>query len=132
MTRKIVEGSIYALIVALLLNLLLFWLGNNLSGPIEAILPGSDNPQAVPTINVILATTVPIILAGGGLLFLSRLREDFLWVGMWIIGIISLLSLVLPYVGTVNTASFATLGLMHTVVALAAQFCLINFVWSAD
>ena len=127
MTGDIIRGTIYALVIGLVLNLILFFVGNGIAGPIEGVIGGTL--QEVPVIAVIVATLVSVGFAGAGVYILSRMSEDFLNTAMWITLIVALLTLIMPYSGTENSASFATLGLMHVVVGMAILFGLINYVW---
>jgi len=58
---------------------------------------------------------------------LARFSNNPLNLFMWLAGILALLSLIMPYTMTRDTATFAALGLMHVGSGLAIVFALVNY-----
>lgn len=127
MENDIVKGTTLAVVLALVLNLLLFLIGNRLGVSYLAQQPGAAGWQPVGLGMVVAASVVTAVAAGIGLWLLTRFMDNPLTVFMWIAGILALLSLFMPYTMTRDTGTFATLGLMHVGSGLAIVFSLVNY-----
>jgi hypothetical protein len=127
MENDIVKGTILAVVLALVLNLVLFVIGKGLGVSFLAQQAGAADWQPVRLGMVIAASVVTAVAAGIGLWLFTRFMDNPLTVFMWIAGILALLSLSMPYTMTRDTGTFATLGLMHVGSGLAIVFSLVNF-----
>lgn len=118
MTNRIVQGTILALVLALVLNFLIYFLSRNLG--VTHLAKMGDSVTTVGAGNIIFATLVAIIGAAAVLWLLGRFSGNPLYTFLWVAAIVALLSLLLPYTQAIGLGSFASLGLMHVATALAA------------
>lgn len=124
MGSTLVRGTILGLVLALLLNFLIFFSGNQLGVPFQVTQP---TPQTITAMPIIIATLVPAIAAGILLWLLTKATQQPATPFLWIAIIVALLSLIPVYTGTRDIGSFAMLGLMHVASALAIAFSLVIF-----
>jgi hypothetical protein len=127
MDNDIFKGTILAVVLALVLNLLIFVVGNSLGVSYLAQQPNTVGWQPVSGGMVAVASVVTAVAAGIGLWLLARFIDNPLNPFMWIAGILALLSLIMPYTMTRDTGTFAALGLMHVGSGLAIVFSLVNY-----
>lgn len=123
MDKHILRGSLVAIILALLLNAVIFVVAN-------AIAPESrffDSLIELQLTNVLLYSLVSVVVAAVALWLLARFSETPGNAFLWLLLIVFLLSLLLPYTRAINTWTFAAWGLMHVVVAWSVGYGLILF-----
>lgn len=129
MTSDIIKGTLVALLIGVVLNMLIFLVGQAASVDFMVTRPGAAATSELSLGIVILATIIPIVSAGAGLWLLSQATAQAINGLMWFTILLSLISLILPYNGAHSSGTFVSLGLMHVVVGLATLFGLFNFVW---
>ncbi len=127
MGNDIFKGTILAVVLAVVLNLIIYVVGNSLGVSFLTQPPGAANWQTVNGGMVVGASVVTAVAAGIGLWLLARFSNNLLNLFMWLAGILALLSLIMPYTMTRDTATFAALGLMHVGSGLAIVFALVNY-----
>lgn len=127
MDNDIVKGTILAVVLAVALNLIVYVVGNSLGVSFLAQQPNTVEWQPVSGGMVATVSVVTAVAAGIGLWLLARFMDNPLNIFMWTAGILALLSLIMPYTMTRDTAAFATLGLMHVGSGLAIVFALVNY-----
>lgn len=127
MGNDILKGTVLAVALALVLNVLIYVVGNSLGVSFLAQPPNAAGWQPVSMGMVVVASVVTAVAAGIGLWLLARFMDNPLTLFMWIAGILALLSLISPYTMTRDTGTFATLGLMHVASGLAIVFSLVNY-----
>lgn len=127
MGNDIFKGTILAVVLAVVLNLIIYVVGNSLGVSFLAQPPGAADWQTVNGAMVVGASVVTAVAAGIGLWLLARFSNNPLNLFMWLAGILALLSLIMPYTMTRDTATFAALGLMHVGSGLAIVFALVNY-----
>ena len=127
MRNNIVKGTMLAVVLAVVLNLIIYVVGNSRGVSYLAQQPGMAGWQPVGLGMVVIASLVTAVAAGIVLWLLARFMENPLNLFMWLAGILALLSLIMPYTMTRDTGTFATLGLMHVGSGLAIVYALVNY-----
>lgn len=127
MDNDILKGTTLAVVLALVLNWLIYVVGNSLGVSFLAQQPNTATWQPVSLGMVAMASVVTAVAAGIGLWLLARFMDNPLTLFMWIAGILALLSLIGPYTMTRDTGTFTALGLMHVASGLAILFSLVNY-----
>ncbi|MGB1250232.1 MAG: DUF6069 family protein [Candidatus Promineifilaceae bacterium] len=124
MTYDIRNGTLLAIVLSLVLNLIVFFVGQlGLNVPFTV-----DSPLSpVSILPIVIATLVTIIGAGIVLWALQNSMGNFVRIFLWLAAIIGLLSLIPVYLLTFDKASFFSLGLMHVFTASAAVYGLLYF-----
>ncbi|MCB0031660.1 MAG: hypothetical protein KDE28_27300 [Anaerolineales bacterium] len=129
MASDIVKGTLVALLIGVVLNLIIFLVGQAAAVDFLVTRPGAAETSEISLGIVVLATIIPIVCAGAALWLLSQASTQALNGLMWATILLALFSLILPYNGAHSSGTFVSLGLMHVVVGLATLFGLFNFVW---
>lgn len=124
MIYDIRNGTLLALVVALVLNLLVYFIGRSL---LDVPFTVSQNPNVVTFIPIIIVTIITTIGAGLVAWLLQRATNNFVQIFLWVAAILALLSLLGPYSMAVGRPSFFSLGLMHIITAAAAVYGLLYF-----
>lgn len=124
MTYDIRSGTFLALILALVLNLVVFFIGRTaLSVPFTVNLGGG----IVTVTHLILTTIITTIGAGLILWILQRSIGNFVEIFLWLAGILALLSLIFVYAQAIGRPSFFSLGLMHIISVGSIVYGLLYF-----
>lgn len=124
MTYDIRSGTILASVLALILNLIVYFIGRNLlSIPFTV----AQFPGVVTIVPIILATVVSVIAAGILLAILQRATANFVRIFLWIAGVFALLSLIAPYITAIGRPTFFLLSLMHVITAMAVVYGILYF-----
>lgn len=124
MVYDIRNGTLLALAVALILNLLVYFIGRVLlSVPFTV----AQDPNVVTLVPIIVATIVTT--AGAGLVawLLQRVSSNFVQIFLWVAAILALLSLIPVYTMAIGRPSFFSLGLMHVITVGSAVYGLLYF-----
>lgn len=127
MRNKVVTGTILAAVLAVVLNLIIYVVGNSQGVSYLTQQPGTAVWQPVGMGMVIVASLVTAVAAGIGLWLLARFMNNPLNLFMWLAGILALLSLIMPFTMARDTGTFTALGLMHVGSALAIVYALVNY-----
>ncbi|MCB9421288.1 MAG: hypothetical protein H6667_15910 [Ardenticatenaceae bacterium] len=122
MRNDVVKGTILAAVLALVLNLIIYFVGAS-----RGVSYLTQQPGTVGSGMVIVASLVTAVAAGIGLWLLARFMKNPLNLFMWLAGILALLSLLLPYAMAHDTGTFVALGLMHVSSGLAIVYALVNY-----
>ncbi len=123
MDKNLLRGSLLAIGLVLVLNTAIFYVA-------KAITPESrffDSLLDLQLTNALLYSVVAVVVAAVVLWLLARFSESPSNLFLWLLLIIFLLSLILPYTRALNTWTFAAWGLMHVVVAWSIGYGLILF-----
>lgn len=120
MTNRIVTGISLALVLAVLLNIGIYLISQQLNVLYAVSLGGA--PTTVSLTMIMVASAVAALLAGVGVWILDRLTTRPLHWFVWFAAGIALLSLLVPYQLALDSGSFAALGLAHVAASLAIVF----------
>ncbi len=127
-----VKGTVYALLIAVVLNSVIYAIGRSLGVSFLVGQAGSGGWQEVPLGTVVVVSLIATLLAGAGVGIIGRFSDKALTSVMWLTAGLTLISLLIPLTQARDTASFAALGLMHVVVGLALLYGLVNLPWRQD
>ena len=127
MRNNIVKGTILAAGLSVILNLIIYIVGNIQGVSFLAQQPGRNGWQPIDLEMVIVTSAATAVAAGIGLWLLARIMDNPLNPFMWLAGIFTLLSLIAPYTMARDTGTFTTLGLMHVGSGLAIIYALVNY-----
>ena len=124
MSYDIRNGTLLAVAIALLLNLLVFLIGRF---GFNVTLDVAQDPSPVPLIAIILVTLIMTI--GAGILFwlLQRTSPSYVRIFLWLATIVGLLSLYPVYTRAIGRARFFSRGLMHVFTAASVVYGLLYF-----
>lgn len=120
MREQIIQGTAFAAVLAVLLNVVVYLLGASQNVGFMVMRPGRPAPQPVSLLQIIALSLALIVLAGAVLWVLDRLTDAPLMIFLWTAAAAALLSLVLLYAFAVGTATFALLGLIHIITVSSA------------
>jgi len=123
MDKSLARGSLLATLLAVILNVVIFFVAN-------AVAPNSQYFDSLVDLQLIssLFYSVGAIMVAAAILWLfSRFSETPGNTFLWLLLIVFLLSLILPYTQAINSWTFAAWGLMHVVVAWSIGYGLILF-----
>ncbi len=123
MDRNLLRGSLLAALLALILNGVIFFVANLIAPESRTSNPLVD----LQLTNVLLYTVIAVAAAVFVLWLLARFSETPGTLFLWLLLVISLLSLILPYTRSLNSWTFAAWGLMHVVIAWSIGYGLILF-----
>lgn len=124
MSYDIRNGTLLAVAIALLLNVLVFLIGRFGFNVTPSV---AQDPSPVSLIAVILITLITTISAGLIFWLLQRSSASFVQIFLWLAAIVALLSLYPVYTLAIGQASFFSLGLMHVFTAASAVYGLLYF-----
>lgn len=124
MTYNIRNGTILALLIALVLNIIVFFIGRNI---LNVPFTVTENPGIVTIVPIIIMTAITTIGAGIVLWLLQRATPNFVRIFLWLAAILGLLSLIPVYAAALGRPSFFSLGLMHVITAASAVYGLLYF-----
>ena len=103
-------------IIALVLNLILYFVGNAIV-PLEVTMPPASAYNAMPITAVLIASTLPIILGVALLAILQSITDHAKLIFRILAVLITLASLVLPYEGAKTSTVAIILIIMHLITA---------------
>lgn len=126
MRSNVVRGTSLAVVLAVVLNLIIYVVGSSRGVSFLTQPPGAADWQPVSLGMVVVVSVVTAVTAGLVLWLLARFIDNPLNLFMWLAGILALLSLIMPYTMTRSTGTFAALGLMHVGSGLAIVYALVN------
>lgn len=127
MSGRLVQGTILSIVLALLLNGLVYWFGQSRGVSYLIQQPNSPSPEVV-TYGMVIIVTVVTTLFGGLLLWLlSQFAARPLMIFLWAAAIVGLLSLIGPFGTALGVGSMTALGLMHIITAGTAALGLAIF-----
>lgn len=121
MDKHLLRGTLFALLIALLLNVSIFLIANLLAPESRFF----DSLVELNLASVLLYTALAVIVAAVLLWLLGRLMENPGTLFLWLVLVASLLSLLLPYNRAFNSWTFGAWGLMHVAVAASIAYGLI-------
>lgn len=126
MRSNVVRGTSLAVVLAVVLNLIIYVVGSSRGVSFLTQPPGAADWQPVSMGMVVVVSVGTAVAAGLVLWLLARFMDSPLNLFMWLAGILALLSLIMPYTMTRSTGTFAALGLMHVGSGLAIVYALVN------
>lgn len=129
MTKHIFTGAIYALIITILGNVLIYWLGAQ-AGASYALIPGTAATEDVTLMMVVIASLVSAVGASLIAWLLFRFTHHAATIFLWLTLIVGLLSLIPVYQSAYQTSTLIALGLMHVLSATILGYFLA--VWAGD
>lgn len=132
MTGRIVQGTVLGIVLAVLLNWLVYWFGTSRNVGFMVMQPNAPAPETVTLTQIIIVSIVLTIVGGVLLWILDRFTGDPLMIFLWIAAIVSIVSLIGPYSMAVGRGTFTSLGLMHIITASAAALGLAIFFQRCD
>lgn len=114
---SIFKAALVASLIAAVANLLLHFIGGALVGGIEVLTPEGDAYRPLPFVFVIIASVVPMLVAGVGLWVAKRFLPYGVRIFQVVAVLVTLLSLAGPFSNQVATLGAGiVLALMHIVV----------------
>ena len=124
MTYNIRNGTILALVLALLLNLIVFFIGRSfLNVPFTV----SQFPDPIGIVQIIVMTLASTLGAGIVLWVLQNSQPNFVQIFLWLAAILALISLIPVYTMAIGRGSFFSLGFMHVITASSVVYGLLYF-----
>lgn len=120
MTGRLVRGTILAIVLALILNLIIYFFGQSLNVSFLTQM-GGNGLREVGIGPIVIVTLLTTILGAVLLWLLDRFAQDPLYLFLWIAAAVALLSLIPLYLGARGVGTFFSLGLMHIATAGAAM-----------
>ena len=124
MVYDIRNGTFLAIVVALILNLLVYFVGRSL---LDVPFTVAQDPSVVTLMPIIIVTIITTIGAGLVAWLLQRTTDNFVRIFLWLAAILALLSLIPVYSMAIGRPSFFSLGLMHVITAASAVYGLLYF-----
>lgn len=132
MSNDLVRGVGLGLLLAVVLNVLLYAGGRALGVAFMAAQPGATGFERVELIWVVAASILAALAGGVVAWLLGNERARGLTTFGWLALVVGLLSLLVPYRLAQDSGSFVLLGLMHVAAALAIVYGLAHFYWRCE
>jgi Family of unknown function (DUF6069) len=115
---KFVQAGLVGGVIAAIINLVLYFLGNAINGgPMLVKPPGVTTIQGVPWFMVIVMSVLPGVIAGALYGLLARFTARPSTIFLVIAAIIFILFFINPLVAAQNVTTIIVLEIMHLVVA---------------
>ena len=124
MTYDVRSGTLLALVLALVLNLAIFFIGRTTLDVPFTVNLGSGT---VTTSQLIITTIITTLGAGVTFWLLQRFVSNSIVGFLWLASILALLSIIFVYAQAIGRPSFFSLGLMHVVSAASIVYGLLYF-----
>jgi Family of unknown function (DUF6069) len=115
---KFVQAGLIGGVIAAIINLILYFLGNAINGgPMLVKPPGVTTIQGVPWFMVIIQSVLPGVIAGALYGLLARFTARASTIFLVIAAIIFILFFLNPLLAAQNATTIVVLEIMHIVVA---------------